>query len=171
MLFYLFQKNGACLYLLNIYRKCYQLVFRYIAGPDKRNLAYVSCTTGRSALQDTENRSIQELLTEAEHRHTADYAAQGFVQLRRKSQRSLPYTIRGQITCVIQLCQPLLPSCLADCPVHPGKLPNHISLGIIAVMKIQHATVLKDAITSKKKQLYNQLCLGNTAAEPQRTLA
>ena len=29
----------------------------------------------RSALHDTENRSIQELLTEAEHRHTADYAA------------------------------------------------------------------------------------------------
>ena len=29
----------------------------------------------RSALHDTDNRSIQELLTEAEHRHTAHYAA------------------------------------------------------------------------------------------------
>ena len=29
----------------------------------------------RSALHDTENRSIQELLTEAEHRHTAHYSA------------------------------------------------------------------------------------------------
>ena len=75
---------------------------------------------------------------------------QGCAQLHRTSQRSLAYTIRGHTICPVQLCQPQLPSRLADHPVHPGKLTNHIYVGIIAAMEMQHATVLKDANTSKK---------------------
>ena len=45
---------------------------------------------------------------------------QGCAQFHRTSQRSLPYTIRGHIICAVPLCQPQLPSRLADHPVHPG---------------------------------------------------
>ena len=102
----------------------------------------------RSALHDTDNRSIQELLTEAEHRHTLTMQLQGCAQLHRTSQRSLAYAIRGHIQ--LQLCQPQLPSRLADHPVHSGKLTNHIYVGIIAAMEMQHATVPMDANTSQK---------------------
>ena len=70
---------------------------------------------------------------------------QSCAQLHQTSQRSLRYTIRGHTICAVQL-----PSRLADHPVHFGKLTNHIYVGIIAAMEIQHATVLKDANTSKK---------------------
>ena len=77
---------------------------------------------------------------------------QGCAQLHRTSQRSLAYAIRGHTICPVQLqlCQPQLPSRLADHPVHSGKLTNHIYVGIIAAMEMQHATVLMDANTSQK---------------------
>ena len=116
----------------------------------KKNWLMCLAPQVRSALHGTDNRSIQELLTEAEHRHTAHYAATRL--------RPAPSDVTEVAAIHHQrphhMCRSTVPTSTAQSPRRSSsalrQANKSLYVGIIAAMEMQHATVLKDANTSKK---------------------
>ena len=100
----------------------------------------------RRSLHETENRSIQELLTEAHSSLCCYKVAPSFIGRHRgRCHTPSEATSYAPINCANLSCP--VASQIIQCTSQADKL---LYVGIIAAMEMQHATVLKDANTSKK---------------------